>query len=526
MTIGSALYSQIPLAWAERYNAPPDMADDSRSIAVDTAGNVYVTGSGFNSAGNLDAITIKYDADGNQVWVRNYDRGLSNNDEGKELVLDDAGNVYVVGYSHGGSQGLDAMVIKYDNAGNQQWASFYNGTANGIEEGRSIAVNSTGDIFICGYTSDSAYFFNTLTIKYNSAGAQQWAQIYNGPVGNGNDELADLAIDASSNVYVTGSTESAGMNYDCLTIKYNSSGSQQWIQIFDGGAGGDFGRALTLDPSNNVVIAAQSGMTNQWFDYLTIKYSNAGTQQWTARYNNGVNRYENPYAIATDNAGYVYITGQSQATGNNSTPPDATTVKYTPAGNQVWVKRYDGASGDDRAYAMVLDDTANVYIAGYSSNGTNFDFITIKYDSSGTEEWVLRFNSQYNQIDEARAIAYRDGDVYVTGQSANTANEDFLTIRYSYSAVGISENQFIASIISIYPVPATNALNIDFSGDSNFESQLIISDLTGRVVMQQYSSPGIEHMILDISDLATGTYTISRVTKDGNTISRGIFVKN
>lgn len=525
MLLGSTLNSQIPLAWAERYNAPPDMADDSRSIAVDDSGYVYVTGSGFNSAGNLDAITIKYDSLGDQVWVRNYDRGLGQNDEAMMIALDATGNVYVVGYSHGGTQGLDAMVIKYDNDGNQQWVSFYNGTANGLDEGRSIAVNSSGDVFICGYTSDAAYFYNTLTVKYNSAGVQQWAQIYNGPVGNGNDELLGLVIDGSSNVYVTGNTESAGMNYDCLTIKYDSSGSQQWLQIFDGGAGGDFGKAITLDPSNNVIVAAQSGMTNQWFDYLTIKYSNSGTQQWTARYNNGTNTFENPYAIAADNAGYVYITGQSQSTGSPSSP-DATTVKYSPAGGEVWVKRYNGFNGDDRAYAIIIDDTANIYVAGYSSNGNNFDFITIKYDSAGTEEWLLRFNSQYNQGDVARAIAIKNGDVYVTGQSANTANEDFLTIRYSYSAVGISENQFSPSNMSIYPVPANSSLNIDFNGESNFESQLIISDLTGRVVMQQYSSPGIEHMILDISDLATGTYTISRITRDGNSISRVFFVKN
>lgn len=522
-----AVNAQIPLQWGARYNAPPDMADEARDIVVDAAGNAYVTGSGFNSGGNLDVITIKYDVNGNQIWVRNYDRGASGNDEGKSIALDASGNVYVTGYSFGATSSGDAVTIKYDNAGTQQWASFYDGAASTMDEARSIAVDASGNAYICGYTSDSLYYFNTLTVCYNTSGTQQWVQTYDGPI-SGNDELLDIEIDASANVYVTGNSEQAAIDYDFLTIKYNSAGTQQWLETYAGPAGGDYGKAITVDLSGNVLVGGQSGFTGNWFDYLTVKYNSAGVEQWTARYNNGSNRYEDLWEVATDNAGYVYVTGQSQSTGNNATPPDMATVKYTPAGNEVWVRRYDGgfSNADDRAYAMVLDDTANVYIAGYSKNASNNDFMTVKYDSAGTEEFVLRFNSQYNGSDQINAIAINNGDIYVTGFSANAANTDYLTIKYSYSAVGIGENNAATNQLSVYPNPSADIINVQLRQPASENCSVQIVDVTGRVVLTSAISAGTVNHQISIEALAQGTYTLCYLNDSGNLLSNQLILKN
>ncbi len=525
----TTMSAQIPMAWAERYNAPPDMQDEGRSVAVDASGNVFVTGSGFNSGGNLDVITVKYDQDGNQMWVRNYDRGLNDNDEGKMLTLDAAGNVYVTGYSRGNGTSLDIITIMYDNVGTQQWASFYNGGANGMDEGKSIAVDGSGNVFVCGYESDSAFYYNAVTLKYNSSGAQQWVQVYDGSI-SGSDELVELVIDASSNVYVTGNTEASSANYDYLTIKYNSAGVQQWLQTYDGASSGsDYGKGITLDFNNNVIVTGQSFATNNWQDYLTIKYTNAGVQQWTARYNNAANRFEDAWDVISDNAGYVYVTGQSQATGNNSTPPDCATVKYTPSGNQVWVKRWDGgfASEDDRAFAIALDDTANVYIAGYSKNAANFDGIVVKYDSSGTEEWDVRYNSQYNQNDQNLAMVVKNGDVYIAGKTANAMNEDFLIIRYSYSAVGIQEIPQNQNSMSLYPVPFCNELNVEFSGANGAAASSIqISDAAGRIIYNSNILEGTQNAQISTEELPSGCYVVAQIGNDGQLISRKLVIRD
>lgn len=520
----TVLHAQPAIEWGERYNAPPDMADEALDIAVDAAGNVYVTGSGFNSAGDLDAITIKYDANGNQVWVRNFDRGAAGNDLGKSIDVDAAGNVYVTGFSTSATTMLDVLTIKYDAAGTQQWASFYDGQFSRMDEGRAIAVDASGNVFVCGYSSDSLYMFDALTVCYNSAGTEQWAQLYDGPT-SGNDELFDLIIDASSNVYVTGSSEQAQFNTDILTIKYNSAGAQQWLQPYGSPTDGDFGKAITLDPNGNVLVASQSGLTGNWFDYLVVKYDNGGVYQWNARYNSGNNKYEDVWEICADNAGYVYITGQSQPA--NSVNPDAVTIKYTPAGSQVWLQRFDGgfSNSDDRAYAMVLDDTANVYIAGYSKNASNNDYITVKYDSAGNQEFALRYNSQYNALDQINAIAVQNGCIYVTGRSANAANEDYLTIKYSYATVGVQENVNAPVSIGVFPNPAEDLLNLNIPDGTDPSSQLVIQDLSGRVVLQISVAAIMSSRQINIAQLAAGTYVLSHFGANQTVVSSQRIVK-
>lgn len=520
--------AQIPLAWGNRYNAPPDQSDEGRSIAVDNAGYVYVTGTSMNTAGNFDITTVKYSPSGSQVWVRIFDRGIGDNDEGRSLVLDANANVYIVGNSRGNGTSTDIATIKYDSSGTQLWVSYFNGASNGFEEGRSIAVNNSGDVFVCGLTSDANFYFDAVTIKYNSGGTQQWAQIYNGAI-SGSDELLDLAIDASSNVYVTGNTESSSANFDVLTIKYNSAGAQQWLMTYNGPASsGDYGKSITLDLNNNVIVASYSFETNQWFDILTIKYSNAGSQLWTARYNHAANRYEEAWDVKCDAAGFIYVVGQGQATGSNSTPPDCVTLKYSPAGGQVWVKRWDGgfSNDDDRAYCVALDDTANVYVGGYSRNGSNLDYITIKYDSSGTEEFALRFNSQYNRDEQIYAIAVDNGDIFVTGNSSSSAvNSDYLTIKYSYSTVGILEFDQRRSTFDIIPNPATDYCVITLNEMLSSNASMQIIDITGKVVQTQNLSSGVQSYTLDISLLPAGSYFISITTDESEIPAQSRFIK-
>ena len=93
--------AQPALAWERRYNGTPDLSDEAVSIAVDAAGNSYVTGSAFAPNGTLDIVTIKYSPSGQQMWLESYNGTGNGNDQGAELVLDNAGNVYVTGYFAG-----------------------------------------------------------------------------------------------------------------------------------------------------------------------------------------------------------------------------------------------------------------------------------------------------------------------------------------------------------------------------------------------------------------------------------------
>ena len=108
-------------------------------------------------------------------------------------------------------------------------------------------------------------------------------------------------------------------------------------------------------------------------DYATIKYDSAGQQQWVARYNGSGNSGDEAHAIALDTSGNVYVTGQSYGAGGDT---DYATIKYDSAGQEQWVIRYNGPGNPfDFAFAMAVDASANVYVTGES----DADYTTIKY---------------------------------------------------------------------------------------------------------------------------------------------------
>jgi uncharacterized delta-60 repeat protein len=511
--------AQIPTVWTQRYNAPPDNTDESRSVAVDNSGNVFVTGYAFNSNGNLDAVTIKYSPAGVLQWVKNYDRGINDNDQGVKVTVDAAGNSYVVGTSRGATSGVDLLVVKYDPAGTELWASHYNGVSNSTDEGKSIAVDAAGNVFVCGYETTTGFTFDMVTIKYNSSGVQQWANVYNGTA-SGNDEAVDLVIDGSSNVFVTGYTEisNSPLNNNYITIKYNSAGAQQWVASYNGPSNdNDYGRAIALDASGNILVTGYSFETNNWFDMLTVKYNSAGQQQWEARYNNAQNRYEEAWDVTTDINGNVYVCGQSQAVGNNSTPPDFATIKYNSAGAQQWVARYNGPGNDnDRAYSIAVDDSFNVYASGVSKSLVNEDFATVKYSPAGTQLWVVRYNGTGNLGDQSNSMVVDNGDVYVTGNSDNASNTDFLTIRYSYQVIGFEELSGNSVSMNLYPNPGVDLVTIRFESAEALSAPLRLevtdaTDLTSPTTWEPNS--GI--FSIPVAGFAKGVYFIRLIDEKG-----------
>jgi alpha-tubulin suppressor-like RCC1 family protein len=230
---------------------------------------------------------------------------------------------------------------------------------------------------------------------------EAWVSPYNG-------QAQAIAVDASGNVYVTG-TRSFGLGHEYATIRYDSAGQEQWVALYHGPANDDFARAIAIDSFGNVYVTGYSRrFAGGDFDYATIKYDAGGQEQWVARSNGS--GYDYAYAMAIDAAGNVYVTGESNGS--------YATIKYNSAGQQQWVATYNGpGNGDDYAFAVALDELGNVYVTGQSvGTGTSWDYATIKYNASGQQQWVARYNGPANDIDVAQALALDDsGNVYVTG---------------------------------------------------------------------------------------------------------------
>lgn len=209
-------------AWIARYTGPGNNVDGVTAIAVDDSGNLYVTGYSFDSDTSSSIATVKYDTSGVEQWVNRY--GHSNRVNGASAIaVDDSGNVYVTGYSFDTDTTSFYFTIKYDALGEQMWRAIYNGPVNSENGATAIAVDSSGNVYVTGYSFDTDTSSAYATIKYDAFGEEMWSALYNGPVNGENGAIA-IAVDNSDNVYVTGYSFAPNTGLDYTTIKYNTEG--------------------------------------------------------------------------------------------------------------------------------------------------------------------------------------------------------------------------------------------------------------------------------------------------------------
>src|SRR5574341_190918 len=288
------------------------------------------------------------------------------------------------------------------------WVRRYNGPGNDDDEATALSIDDSGDIYVTGY-SWSGTSFDYTTIKYSPNGDTLWVRRYDGP-GNTYDVAASITVDKMGNVYVTGYSWS-GTSIDYATIKYAPNGDTLWVRRYDKPSNSDDrASALALDNGGNVYVTGNSG---------TIKYLADGSFSWVRSY--GVAGT----ALAVDDSGNVYVAGIIGAFPNF----DFATMKYAPNGDTLWLRRYNGPlNNDDRAFALAVDSNGNVHVGGYSLGETFYDYATVKYTPKGDTLWVTRYNGSGNGYDRVYALAVDvSGNVYVTGIS----EDDYATIKYS-----------------------------------------------------------------------------------------------
>jgi uncharacterized delta-60 repeat protein len=418
--------------WVDIYDGPGHSIDANPLVKVDAAGNVYVGGTSVGDSSGPDFVIIKYSPSGARLWTARHSAATNSVENLFAIALDAAGNVWVTGTTALPEMERDAVTIKYSPGGVLLWAAQF-GSAELFDAAYAIAIDETGNAYVAGQTGE-----DFLTIKYDGGGHQLWAATFNG-TGNSTDTARSIAV-TGTNVYVTGSSWN-GSNLDFMTLKYDEQGNLLWNVPYDAG-GSDSAVALAIDPGGNILVTGNSYGTVTYdkygSDYVVLKYDAGGRRLWSARYDGFMHAEDYPTALAVDGDGNVYVTGHSDYESPDSAVRQFATLKYDPAGHELWrawhvSRQYDGSR------SLVVDAEGNVYITSLASGSfSGRDIAFIKYDALGNLVLTAHYNGAENSDDTPSTLAVDPaGNIYVTGTSFGLSDTglDFVLVKYRQNSV-------------------------------------------------------------------------------------------
>lgn len=415
---------RVTEAWVKHYGSGQAPSDDVVvGIVVDNNGNVYITGYTSTLPFGYDYLTIKYDSIGTVLWERQYNGPDNADDFAVAIGLDGNRNVYVTGRSAAESS-TDYATVKYSSDGDELWTTLYRSSENSLNIPLAMHVEESGQLFITGWSREINSKNVYATVKYNVDGEELWVA----KSGDRGGMPIDITVDDIGNVVIIGSSQGVGSQDDFTTIKYNSLGEEQWVAHYNGpGNHTDRPAGVVIDRAGSVFVTGIS-LADTTRDYATIKYNSNGIEQWVVRYSgDGHHNNNRPTAIALDSLGNIYVTGESDR--------DFATIRYNSQGIMQWIVRYDGGGWNwkwDRPTSLSLDIRGSIYVSGWTDGfSTNFDYITIKYDTNGVQQWLARYAVNSHGRSNANNFIDDSGYIYlaVSSWTSETAF-DYGTVKY------------------------------------------------------------------------------------------------
>lgn len=423
-------------------------SDYASSVVTDASGNVYITGffegtvdfdpgagvSTVATNGTYDAFVTKLNASGELVWVKTFGSTLI--DVGYAMTLDSSGNPFVAGLYGGtvdfdpgvGTTNLtssgtrDMFVMKLDTSGALVWAKSFGGTT-ATDTAYGVAVDASSNVYFTGEFGGTADFDpgagttnltsaggrDIFVSKLDSAGSLVWAKGFGSAGTAAHDIGRSVSVDASNNVYSTGSflgtvdfdpgvgttsITSSGVN-DTFVSKLDSSGNFVWVKTF-GGAGNENASGLAIDLSGNIILGGSFANTVDFdpgvgtanlisvgnTDAFVLKLDSSGNYVWAKPFG-GIANADSVWDLTVDGNGNIFSTGNYESTVDFDPGAGTTNLtavggrdtyvwKLDSSGNFVWVKGFGGAT-TDTGYSVALDVSGNVWSVGLFEGTVDFD---------------------------------------------------------------------------------------------------------------------------------------------------------
>jgi hypothetical protein len=461
----------------------------------------------LTAVGELDAFVSKLDSTGALIWAKSF--GGDDAIYSKSIAVDSSGNVYTAGHFIGtadfdpgpGTTNLitvsapsvfnyDVFVSKLDSSGNFIWAKSFGGSL--LDYGNSIAVDSSGSIYTTGFFRGIADFnpgagVTNLTAvgeedafvsKLDSSGALLWAKRFGGGV---TTQAYSITVDSSGNVYTTGDFSNtadfdprADVTNDLIAVgqrdvfvsKLDSTGALIWAKGF-GGTLNETGESISVDNSGNVYTTGYFagtadfdpgiGVTNLtavgYEDAFVSKLDSSGALIWAKGFGLA-NKYNYGKSIAVDGSGNIYTTGSNQVLIIDpfSFNTNFFVSKLNSSGVLLWEKSY-GGSGLDASFSVAVDGSGNVYATGYFEGTVDFDpgVGTSNFTSAGINDaFVLKLSPSGEDIaaEAARVAAANAEAARVAAANAEAAR---VAAANAEAARKAKEQKELMEILAIIP---------------------------------------------------------------------------
>ena len=463
MILGTSSNAQVvdwmsPYAFGT-YGITVDEFDNSYTIGQ-YVNTIDIDGTMFTSEGLQDEIIVKYDANGNVLWATSI--GGTQSDWAGEIVYDGVGNVWVTGQFSGtmnaGTQSIltngneDAYLVKIDAATGTPLYASNGGGSSANDDGNAIASDGMGNIFVIGDA-------------------------------------------ASTNFDWGGLTMSASGSNDVFIIKFDNSGTPQWLSKCTGGSS-EFTYAGTADAAGNVYVCAVTlsgtlsvngnAMATGSNNHFVTKFDANGNEVWTNLYEGG----GNPYDMTVDDWGNVYFT---QAGGPGTYGPivitasnggsDALLGKINPDGTWAWVKLYGGI-GQEEGLGVDCDAEGNIFLTGTFEGNITFGTVNLssnslkkafyaKIDSSGTVVWALNSKGGVGSHYTYGVHATSGDDVWFSGFGSDhiVIANDSIGLDFGY-AVRIADSANIIKGTVYSDISNDGILDVGENGIPNVMIQL------------------------------------------------------
>ncbi len=489
--------AQLPQLWLRSFQGQGKCSDRIASILIDNNGDIIAGGYAGAHHGSADAFIMKRNVQGDTLWTYYYDAGGYKEDFVVDMAVDANNNIYFTGNSESATAYVSqCMTGKLNSSGVQQWVSRYALTGASESFGTGIAVDANGNVYTCGYTDPFPGSNDWFVIKYNSTGQQQWIDLYDGGV-NSTDEAYDIAVAPNGNPTACGISYSAAGGGGCngYVRQLNPSGTVVWTDTYTNPAnanGIDEPWGLRFISGGDLLVggstANPAGSSNR--DMFALRYNPAGVRQWVSIYTdaNTPNADEYIRAVAVDDSGNVYIAGTDYANG--------VITRINATGTGGWRKLFRGplSNGSEGFLGVAVDNNGGVYATGRNvypgenayGNGGKPNQIIVKYNAATGDSLWMYAGQDTSTASMGIAITAKGDKVYAGGFSNDT----------SY----VNEN-FYTQVIDTAGNPVIE-MEFNGRGDAITHGQVVRTDALGNV----YCAATVDRLYANGYDVAVIKY--------------------